>query len=455
MKKRLLAFALSAAMLLALPGCAGEGNTAVKDTTPDSYAIAKASYPTQVQFPNLEEYKDHDAYYEDWQRWREANREHAANALDVQEIAPFLTASIPEFLTGTQGNEVYSPINVYMALAMLAELTDGNSRAQILSLLGEDSIEALRAQASALWSSVYRDDGAETSILASSLWLDEDLDYVQQTMDTLAKTYYASSYRGEMGSDAFNNALRGWLNEQTGGLLEEQAADVEMTTETILALASTVYFRAKWSDEFSPDRTTEGEFIILSPDGGTIPCKFMNSSRTGTYYWSDSFSAVARDLKNGGKMWFLLPDHANGVSTGALLDDPATMKFLLSNGAWEDQKQLVVNLSVPKFDVASETNMTGGMKRLGITDVFDPALSDFTPTITQMDGIVLSKADHASRVAIDEEGVTAAAYTMMAEAGAGKPPEEEVDFILDRPFLFAITTESGLPLFMGVVQRPV
>ncbi len=29
------------------------------------------------------------------------------------------------------------------------------------------------------------------------------------------------------------------------------------------------------------------------------------------------------------------------------------------------------------------------------------------------------------------------------------PPEEEVDFTLDRPFLFVITGEDGLPLFVG------
>ena len=62
--------------------------------------------------------------------------------------------------------------------------------------------------------------------------------------------------------------------------------------------------------------------------------------------------------------------------------------------------------------------------------------------------------DHAARVAIDEEGVTAAAYTVMPAPGAAMPPDEEVDFVLDKPFLFAITSETGLPLFMGVVQNP-
>ena len=32
--------------------------------------------------------------------------------------------------------------------------------------------------------------------------------------------------------------------------------------------------------------------------------------------------------------------------------------------------------------------------------------------------------------------------------------EEEVDFILNRPFIFAITGTDGLPLFVGIVHQP-
>ena len=48
----------------------------------------------------------------------------------------FLSSTIPQFLAGqTEENRVYSPLSLYMALAMLAELTDGNSRQQVLDLL--------------------------------------------------------------------------------------------------------------------------------------------------------------------------------------------------------------------------------------------------------------------------------------------------------------------------------
>lgn len=455
MKKRLTALVLAASMFLVLPGC-GTKEPPQSSVTPAEhhYQLVKATYPVQVPFPSADVYEDWDEYDAQWELWWEDTNRWREGQVDSDVLADFLTTAVPELLTGTMGNEVCSPVNIYMALAMLAEITDGSSRAQILDLLGEESIDSLRETSSSVWKTSYRDDGAVASILASSLWLNEGIEFVQETLDILAQTYYASSYMGEMGGEGMNAALRGWINEQTGGLLEQQAADLELSPETILALATTVYFRAKWSDEFNPKYTTEGEFDILSPDGGTIPCEFMNSSRTGTYYWSDKFSAVSKRLENGGNLWFIRPDHADGVSVGELLDDPTTMEFILADGEWENNKFLVVNLSVPKFDVAGEKDLTGSLKRLGITDVFDQSAADFTP-VTTTKGIYVSEVEHAARVAIDEEGVTAAAYTVIPAPGAAMPPEEEVDFVLDKPFLFAITSETGLPLFMGVVQTPV
>ena len=39
----------------------------------------------------------------------------------------------------------------------------------------------------------------------------------------------------------------------------------------------------------------------------------------------------------------------------------------------------------------------------------------------------------------------------MDAAGAARPPEEEVDFRLDRPFLTMIASQDGLLLFAGIV----
>ena len=70
-------------------------------------------------------------------------------------------------------------------------------------------------------------------------------------------------------------------------------------------------------------------------------------------------------------------------------------------------------------------------------------------------GVYINKIGHAVRVAIDEEGCIAAAYTVIEAPVGGMPQEREViDFTLDRPFLFLVTSRDDLPLFAGVVTNP-
>ena len=66
---------------------------------------------------------------------------------------------------------------------------------------------------------------------------------------------------------------------------------------------------------------------------------------------------------------------------------------------------------------------------------------------------IFAKRDERVMKQIDEEGVKAAAYIEIPGVMSPAPPEEIIDFILDRPFLFAITTDS-VPLFMGTVNTP-
>lgn len=355
-----------------------------------------------------------------------------------------------QFLSGAgEENAVLSPVNIYMALAMLAELTDGESRAQLLDLIGSQDIEAVREQAQAIWRACSMDVEEIQCVLASSVWLRDDQGYVQETMDTLANTYYASSYRGEMGSGEINRAIQSWLNEQTRGLLEEQAATIETNPLTVLLLATTIYYSAQWTDEFNEERNYTDVFHAPS---GDVDAEYMYSGRFMDYYSGDGWGAVRLPLRGGNGMWFILPDE--GVSMDALLQNEDVMR-LMSAGEADGGEYAMVYFSVPKFDIASQLDLIEGLMELGVTDVFDPDVSDFTPMTTDTDvPIYVSEATHAARVKIDEEGVEAAAFTVLDAPTSMAPSDEEIYFTLDRPFLFAISSQDGLPLFAGVVNRP-
>ncbi len=425
----------AAILLIALPG---------RDPARTAYAVSEAVYPEMEEYPNSGQQKQVEKWRADYRRQR--SYDGAGKDLDA-----FFRATAPQFLAGAEGeNRVYSPLNVYMALAMLAEITGGESRAQVLELLGSRELKALRTQAHAVWNANYRDDGAVASILGNSLWLNGDLQYKRSVLDTLAETYYASSYQGEMGSEGFSAAYREWLDRQTGGLLADQIRDRSLAEGLALVLDSTIFFRAKWASGFASADTARQ--VFHSPEGDR-ETDFMHKTDTGgSYCRGQRFSAAELPLKEkAGNMWFILPDE--GFTPEDLLSDEEALLFLSGPGR-ENAVKLKINLSLPKFDVRSQMDLKAGLEELGITDVFDGAAADFTPLLSAGQAAELSAVEHGARVTVDEEGVTAAAYTEMPVYMAGIAPVNEVDLVLDRPFIFLISGPDDLPLFIGIVNQP-
>lgn len=431
------------AVLLVFGSLAGCGS--VPQESPQVVSqLAEPVYPEMAPYPSPDG--------EGFEAWRESQRlQYSQSAGYADSFQSFFHAGIPAILGGTPGeNAVCSPLNIAMALSMLAEITDGNSRQQILDLLQTSEIADVRKAAGFIWNAHYCADGATSSLLANSVWLDANQTCNADTIQTLADLYYASVYQGRLGSPEMNKALQDWLNKQTDGLLKEQVQGVQMSPETVLALASTILYRAKWSLEFSRENNTQAPF--LTPDGEQ-DATYMNTTLIyGPYFWGEDFSAAYLDLEDGSRMWLVLPDE--GLTPGELLANGYALNLILGSFAdYENQARIRVNLSVPKFDVVSDMNLKASLMNLGITDVFSPDQADFS-TVLPDSAAYLDQVQHAARVAIDEEGVTAAAYTVMMMAGAARPPQDEVDLILNRPFLFVITSRDNLPLFAGIVNQP-
>lgn len=419
-----------------------------------TYALANASAPRIIPVPNYEDYQEQEDYTAAVDQWRSqgtARRTVVNQALE--NLSDFFRESCRIFLGDSKAeNRVYSPVNSYIALAMLAETTGGDSRQQILDVLDTPDLDTLRAQVSAVWESTYRDDESGVSILANSLWLDEDIAYRQEAMEALAYHHYASSYQGDLGSEEMNEILRQWLNERTGGLLKDSVDGLGLDPDAVLALASTVYLRSYWSEQFNPELNTQE---VFHSKNGDITCTFMHQNGLHIFFYEyDTFTAICKGMTNGTCMWLILPNE--GVEAAQLLEDGEYMDLLkdLSGNDHPNARPAMVNLSLPRFDVASSADLKDGLMSMGITDVFGALSADFSPSLDTDTPVWVGSVKQAARVAIDEEGAEAASYTVTGIVGSAEPVQlEEIDFVLDRPFLFII--ESGnLPLFAGVVNEP-
>lgn len=438
-----------------------------EQTIPQALKAYTLSYPKTPQRPSGPQYTAYDTDGDG--RLNEEEQELFTNS--ILEWSEFLKKGMVEEYDYVEGkkelldfsakvmkqllkeddheNRVFSPINIYIALGMLAETTDGNTRQQILDFLGVSSIEDVRILMKGLYNNTYYDEDLK-SVLASSIWLRDDINYNQDTMDSLAENYYASSFSGEMGSPEYSEAFRTWLDEQTDGLLKEQIGDMEFKKETLVTLATTVCFCAKWKQEFIKDYTDEGIFHAAA---GDVQCDFMHQSTTGPCYRGDKFRAVMKWFYPAlGNMMFILPDE--GVSVYDLLEDEQVLDFIDKGFDYEQSKSVIINMTMPKFDISSKKDIVEDLKELGVTDAFDKMNADFSPLTDETDNIYLNKVEHGVRVAADEEGVKAAAFTVETIEMGALIPDETVDFVLDRPFMFVIRIGDGLPMFIGIVENP-
>lgn len=454
--KQMRAILCGVLAVLMLAGCGGVEQVVCRSERPDpavdltQYAVREAAYPVYPKQPRLEDYTDEngmggdwDAYLADVEVWEKEMRALGMNVEpESGAVLDFAGQTVGKIFTGGE-NTVYAPISLYAALGMLTELTDGETRQQVMALLSAADTEALRQQINRLWISVYQ-DGDAVCRLANAAFLRENADVKQSAADTLAEWYYASSYRVPMGTEEADKTIAGWLNQQTGGLLSEETGNIRTDMDNLLRLYNTIYYKAGWRAAFESGQTKADTFTAA--DGSRQRVNFMHLTETGDVLRGEGYTAAPKSLQYG-RMVFVLPDE--GVTPESLLQREG---FLAELTECDDGARVV--WSVPKFDVKSSVELEDVLRTLGVADAFDADKADFAP-LTDGDAVV-SSVMQAARVKIDEEGVEAAAYTEISvKDSAPMEPPSVVEMNLNRPFLFVIFNGDNVPLFVGTVQTIV
>ena len=348
-----------------------------------------------------------------------------------------------------EDSSVMSPVNVFMAAAMLAQISGGETRQEVLSTLGVSSLAELRQQAAKIWGLCYLDNGREKLVLGNSVWLSNRLAYREDTVKQLAESYYASVFRGEMGSEEYNALFQSWLDQMTGGLLKEQIRSMGFQPFTVFALISTVYLKTQWIAPFKTEQTRNAVFYGARGEE-TVP--FMNQKRAANAYYQGENWRMVRLQTVQGWVWFFLPDEGSGVA--AMMQTESFRNWLAHTDQTDvpgiEAKEAIVHVSVPKLDIDATLDLIDSLTALGIRNAFDPGQADLSPLLGGSGGCIDS-AEQKSRLVMDENGVEAASVVAMSMAAAA-PQAPEFDFVLDRPFFLLVTGANEVPLFAAVVN---
>ena len=374
----------------------------------------------------------------------------AAELPDVAGYDDFMSVLSAAVLDGT-GNKNLSPVSVYIALSMAAEGARGETQGELLALLGAQDATDMRRTAQELLSSLeVRGETGEIA-LADSLWLgeqDERVRFYEAYLDVLRDSYGAEARSVRFGDPAAGAQIAGWIREKTREKVQVSEDAMQFDGDTLAVLINTIYLKDGWREPFNEERTEQGIFFGLNGKEGTADY-MRRTDRNGTIVRGDGFLRYALPLNEVGRMVFVLPDE--GVSLESLLGSPEKVTALLRDG---EEKNADVDLMVPKFRFQDRTDLEEILQSLGVRTCFT-GMADFSG-MTNTPAHV-SRVLQESYIGVDEKGVEAAAYTLVALAKSAAIPveREKIDFHLTRPFLYAIESRDGTVLFLGTVAEPV
>ncbi len=440
------------ALVLCGSGYAESVLSSERDMSYQDFLIKEAELPLIPQHPDMSNAAEiDDAMQMQFKVWMEAKAEHQKIVIPEIEILQDFVREFVQRLYEERGatNFLYSPSSLWFCLRTLAELTDGNSQAQILQLIGQQTADARDKQTDALFRSLYWEETDSICVPAVSLWLDMSTEISESMLERLARAY-TSTFQGKMGDMLYDTALQLWLNEQTRGILENTVSDLRFSPKGGLSVCSTLYLKSNWRFPFSKDKTVSDLFFS---ETGEMETDFMHSCDVGVIYEGKGFKAIILDFQEGGGVTFVLPD--SGVSMEDTLNNEDIFHFLFSGREWTDSLYGKINLSVPRMDCLADMSLRSSLEKLGITDVFDPQKAQFSSELSSDSVLALSDLHQYARLILNEDGVEAAAITISSDQALLMQPENEIDFILNRPFLFAVMSEKNIPLFVGVYHTPV
>lgn len=146
------------------------------------------------------------------------------------------------------GNVFVSPVSLLMALSMLQNGAEGQTRDQIteaMQVMGMDAESINRANASLLARLQHSDDGL-TFKTANSIWVN-DAYTLQEEFKQLTQDYYLAEAQDMDITDPESAELMNeWVQHATNGKIEE-IVQAPLDESLVLYLLNAVYFKASWS----------------------------------------------------------------------------------------------------------------------------------------------------------------------------------------------------------------
>lgn len=326
-------------------------------------------------------------------------------------------------------NLVVSPYSLGVALSMLEEGAEGETKAEI-----DDALEGRLYAAEDLGGG---DDLVVKS--ANSLWISNNFSIRNRYVSLLEKDYDAFVTTQDFSDPSTVKAINNWCGENTAGKIPHILD--ELSPNDVMVLINALYFNAPWADEFNPESTVNSVFHGISGDK-EVPMMY----RKGKYEYAEYQGCQLIKLPYEGErysMVIVLPPAGWGID--AILPYVSGTVY---SGAMSMLTKQEVAFRMPKFRLETSLILDKALKKMGIETAYTPA-ADFQG-ISAMGPLSLGTVKQKCYIDVAEKGTEAAAVTsVQVRLTSVSYP---VRMTVDRPFLFFIEdSQTSNILFVGKV----
>jgi len=347
-------------------------------------------------------------------------------------------------------NMLYSPLSIKYALKMLEEGALGNTLDEISKVVGNSTLTK------------YESIGKAFS-LANSLFI-KDTYYKNvktEYIDTLQEKYDAEIIKDEF-KDAKN--ANQWIEDKTLGIIKDMLED-KAVQNAVMLLANALAIDMVWVSNFSLKNTGGQRFFLddgEEMEATTMYQKFYNNNLS--YAIDEDKTVVTMNLMNYDaydyqfEFMAIMPNSTlntfvENVSKEQIqeIDEKLTPATEVNDG---------VILRIPKFKFDYDLNLKDDLENLGIKDAFDADNANFTNMANiknTEENLYVSDALHKADIEFSEEGIKAAAVTVIIlTTGSAMPrPTNPVVIDINKPFMFIIRDKITKDIwFTGTVYKP-
>lgn len=334
---------------------------------------------------------------------------------------------------GDDENLVISPYSAGVALSMLAEGADGQTRQEFEEALNHCVFKS---------EDLGGNDTVDVSS-ANSLWIDEALKVKDSYVERMKNDYGALVTTLDFSMPSAAKSINQWCADQTNDKITEIIDS--LSSGIVMVLVNALYFNAPWLNPFEEHLTSDAPFY-----GSTQESTVRMMSRKAHMNYAEYMGCQLVQLPyEGGRysMFVLLPSEGLEMNEiiGYLSHDTYTT-------AVNSLQPVEVLLRMPKVKAETSLLLNDSLRKMGIKDAFT-ANADFSG-IAGTAPLALDQVRQKCYVEISENGTEAAAVTSAQIRLTAARPSTYVTMTVNRPFLFFISdVEQNNVLFAGRIMN--